>query len=69
MGCCVWKNSSMPHAVPTNKKIGAGDPITIDLGCTKDIVQYDKNNICRICTRRIKPYITSFKNQRQVIKK
>ena len=27
------KNSSMPHAVPTNKKIEAGDPITIDMGC------------------------------------
>ena len=27
------KNSSMPHVVPTNKKIEAGDPITIDMGC------------------------------------
>lgn len=27
------KNSSKPHAVPTNKKIEAGDPITIDMGC------------------------------------
>ena len=27
------KNSSMPHAVPTDKKIEAGDPITIDMGC------------------------------------
>ena len=26
-------NSSMPHAVPTNKKIEAGDTITIDMGC------------------------------------
>lgn len=26
-------NSSMPHAVPTDKKIEAGDIITIDLGC------------------------------------
>ena len=26
-------NSSMPHAVPTDKKIEAGDPITIDMGC------------------------------------
>ena len=26
-------NSSMPHAVPTDKKIEAGDPITIDFGC------------------------------------
>lgn len=27
------KNSSMPHAVPTDKQIEAGDPITIDMGC------------------------------------
>lgn len=27
------KNSSMPHAVPTDKKIEEGDPITIDMGC------------------------------------
>lgn len=26
-------NSSMPHAIPTNKKIEAGDTITIDMGC------------------------------------
>lgn len=27
------KNSSMPHAVPTDKKIEAGDIITLDFGC------------------------------------
>lgn len=27
------KNSSKPHAIPTDKKIDLGDPITIDLGC------------------------------------
>lgn len=27
------KNSSKPHAVPTDKKIEIGDPITIDFGC------------------------------------
>ncbi len=27
------KNSSMPHAVPTDKIIRSGDPITIDMGC------------------------------------
>ena len=26
-------NSSKPHAVPTDRKIEAGDPITIDMGC------------------------------------
>lgn len=27
------KNSSKPHAIPTDKKIEAGDAITIDMGC------------------------------------
>lgn len=27
------KNSSKPHAVPTDKKVDLGDPITIDMGC------------------------------------
>ena len=27
------KNSSKPHAIPTDKKIEAGDTITIDMGC------------------------------------
>ena len=27
------KNSSMPHAVPTEKQIEEGDVITIDMGC------------------------------------
>ncbi len=26
-------NSSMPHAVPTSKKIEAGDFVTMDFGC------------------------------------
>lgn len=26
-------NSSKPHAIPTDKKIDVGDPITIDMGC------------------------------------
>ena len=27
------KNSSKPHAIPTDKRIEVGDPITIDMGC------------------------------------
>lgn len=27
------KNSSKPHAIPTDKKVESGDPITIDMGC------------------------------------
>ena len=40
------KNSSMPHAIPTDKKIEAGDPITIDFGC-----KY--NGYCSDMTRTI----------------
>ncbi len=29
-------NSSMPHAIPTDKKIESGDIITIDMGCKYD---------------------------------
>ena len=29
-------NSSMPHAIPTDKRIEDGDPITIDMGCKYD---------------------------------
>lgn len=40
------ENSSMPHAVPTNKKIEYGDVITIDMGC-----KY--NGYCSDMTRTI----------------
>lgn len=39
-------NSSMPHAVPTDRKIEEGDPITIDFGC-----KY--NGYCSDMTRTI----------------
>ncbi len=64
------KNSSMPHAVPTDKKIEAGDPITIDMGC-----KY--NGYCSDMTRTIfvkyvpeeikAIYELVLKNQRQTI--
>ena len=40
------KNSSMPHATPTDKLIEPGDPITIDMGC-----KY--NGYCSDMTRTI----------------
>lgn len=40
------KNSSKPHAVPTEKKIDLGEPITIDMGC-----KY--NGYCSDMTRTI----------------
>ena len=39
-------NSSMPHAVPTDKKIESGDIITIDMGCVV-------NGYCSDMTRTI----------------
>ena len=64
------KNSSKPHAVPTDKKIENGDPITIDFGC-----KY--NGYCSDMTRtifvgyvpeEIRPiYDLVLKNQTQVL--
>lgn len=65
------KNSSKPHAVPTNKKIDLGDVITLDFGC-----KY--NGYCSDMTRtifvgyipeKVKPiYDLVLKNQLQVEK-
>ena len=65
------KNSSKPHAVPTDKKIDLGDAITIDFGC-----KY--NGYCSDMTRTIfmgfvpeaiKPiYDLVLKNQKQTEK-
>lgn len=63
-------NSSMPHAVPTDRKIEFGDAITIDMGC-----KY--NGYCSDMTRTIfvgkideevkKVYNLVLKNQKQTI--
>lgn len=64
------RNTSMPHAVPTDKQIEPGDPITIDMGC-----KY--NGYCSDMTRTIfakyvpeeikEIYELVLKNQKQVI--
>lgn len=64
------KNSSRPHAIPTDKKIEAGDPITIDMGC-----KY--NGYCSDMTRTVFAgyvpedikdiYELVLKNQKQVL--
>ncbi len=64
------KNSSMPHAIPTEKKVEEGDAITIDMGCkyhgycsdmTRTIfVKYVPDEIKEI-------YELVLKNQRQTI--
>ena len=63
-------NSSMPHAIPTDRKIEFGDVITIDMGC-----KY--NGYCSDMTRTIfvgevdeeveKVYNLVLKNQKQTI--
>ncbi len=47
------ENTSMPHAVPTNRKIEEQDVITIDMGCkvNRILFRYDKNIFCRKCAR------------------
>lgn len=64
-------NSSMPHAVPTDKKIESGDIITLDFGCVVD-------GYCSDMTRTIfvdfvqeyvrKVYDLVLKNQLQTLK-
>lgn len=64
-------NSSMPHAVPTDKKIESGDIITLDFGCIVD-------GYCSDMTRTIfvdfvqeyvrKVYDLVLKNQLQTLK-
>ncbi len=65
------KNSSKPHAIPTNKKIEPGDAITIDMGC-----KY--NGYCSDMTRTIfagyvpvqiqRVYDLVLKNENQTLK-
>ena len=64
------KNSSMPHAIPTNKKIEAGDPITIDMGCKYQGYCSDMTRtiFAGYVPEDIKPiYELVLKNQKQAI--
>lgn len=63
-------NSSKPHAVPTDKKIEAGDPITIDMGCKYKGYCSDMTRtiFAGYVPEEIKPiYELVLKNQKQVI--
>ena len=53
------KNSSKPHAIPTDKRIDLGDSITIDMGCKYEGYCSDMTRtiFVRICTRRNKTYL------------
>ena len=64
------KNTSMPHAVPTEKQIEAGDPITIDMGCKYQGYCSDMTRtiFAKYVPEEIKEiYELVLKNQRQVI--
>ena len=63
-------NSSIPHAVPTDKVIEAGDTITIDMGCIYKGYCSDMTRtiFAGYVPEEIKPiYELVLKNQRQVI--
>lgn len=64
------RNSSMPHAVPTDKKIEAGDPITIDFGCKYKGYCSDMTRTIFIgepTEEQLKIYNLVLKNQKQVL--
>ena len=64
------KNSSKPHAIPTDKKIESGDPITIDMGCKYKGYCSDMTRtiFAKYVPEEIKPiYELVLKNQKQVI--
>ena len=64
------KNSSMPHAVPTDKKVEEGDPITIDMGCKYKGYCSDMTRtiFVKYVPDEIKPvYELVLKNQKQTI--
>ena len=64
------KNSSKPHAIPSDKKIEAGDPITIDMGCKYKGYCSDMTRtiFAGYVPEEIKPvYELVLKNQKQAI--
>lgn len=64
------KNSSMPHAMPTNKKIEAGDVITIDMGCKYQGYCSDMTRTVFVSyvPEEVKPiYDLVLKNQEQIL--
>ena len=64
-------NTSKPHAVPTDKRIGPGDPITIDFGCKYKGYCSDMTRtiFAGFITEKVKPvYNLVLKNQLQTCK-
>lgn len=66
------KNSSMPHGVPTDKKIESGDFITMDYGAVVDFYHSDMTRtvaVGEVSSKQIDVYETVLKAQEEAFKK
>lgn len=66
------KNSSMPHGVPTDKKIEKGDFITMDYGAVCDFYHSDMTRtvaVGEVSSKQIEVYETVLKAQEEAFKK
>lgn len=64
--CVSGKNSSLPHGVPTDKKIGNGDFITMDYGAVTDFYHSDMTRtvaVGEVSSKQIEVYETVLKAQ------
>lgn len=64
--CVSGKNSSLPHGVPTDKKIEKGDFITMDYGATTEFYHSDMTRtvaVGEVSSKQIDVYETVLKSQ------
>ena len=64
--CVSGKNSSLPHGVPTDKKIESGDFITMDYGAVTDFYHSDMTRtvaVGEVSSKQIEVYETVLKAQ------
>ncbi len=64
--CVSGKNSSLPHGVPTDKKIEKGDFITMDYGATTEFYHSDMTRtvaVGEVSSKQIEVYETVLKAQ------
>ncbi len=64
--CVSGKNSSLPHGVPTDKKIEKGDFITMDYGATTEFYHSDMTRtvaVGEVSSKQIDIYETVLKSQ------
>lgn len=70
--CVSGKNSSLPHGVPSDKKIENGDFITMDYGATVDFYHSDMTRTVAVgeaSSKQIEVYETVLKSQMAGLKK